>query len=157
MTQKEKFIKRENLKEKIWVWLLDNEKTVDEICDHFKFSRTNSRAIIDKMMIEKHLTRRLLPHGDARRPMYHYKAVEDRKYIAKQPKEFVQEFSGKIKDPLKTYSEFGGIIMIDRDNPNKRTYLNLESHKTAKAPRPKRKTNVWIGTSMGSLGEASDY
>jgi len=151
-TWEEKFERREQIKERVWYWTKEEPKTMSEICQQFKFGKTSSRSIIDKMVREGYLT---IKQGAGSRAVNLYKAVADKPYKAKQ--EFVCEFADKHKNPLKSYSEFGGVILTDRDNPNLRTYLNLESRKTAHAPRPKRKVNVWIGTSMGALGEASDY
>ena len=133
---------------------LNQPKTLIELCREFNFGVTSSRAVVEKMVREGYLTKF---RGTGERAGNLYRSVESKPYKALQKQEFVPEPIEKIKNPLKSYSEFGGVIITDKDNPHKRTYLNLESRKTAHAPRPKRKVNVWIGTSMGSIGEASDY
>lgn len=152
MTHEEKFLLREHRKEGVWKMALEKPCTLTELCREFSFGKTSSRAVIDKMVREGYLTKKR-----AEGSTNLYSSVKDKPYKARKEGEFVSEFAFKHRNPYKTYGEFGGIIITDKDNPNKKTYINLEKPKTAHAPRPKRKVNVWIGTSMGAIGEASDY
>lgn len=158
MSQAKRFVEREKLRESVYKKLQKEKMSTMAIRKLFKLSTTVARTMTNKMYEDKYITRTVGECTESDRPVYLYSANPDKPYKAKSIYDYEAEFGKKKEKTEMLRGEFGGKILVSKANPNCKTYINLDRDGSDyRYQRRKVKVNVWIGTSMGSLGEASDY
>jgi hypothetical protein len=117
--------------------------------------KTAATVIVNELLNDKHLARFTGKKRKLDKLVYLHRSNPLNRYVMKSPSEqqFNANENAKARDKRET-GQFGGKVIIDQDNPNKRTYINLDRKGSDYSyQRKKHSASTTLSSSMAWLSD----
>jgi hypothetical protein len=153
ITRHDRFLRRERIKLEIYEWMLEGPQSIHDVQVKFNLQKTAATLIVNELLNDRHVTRFTGKKRKLDKLVYLHRSSPLNRYAMKAPSE--QQIKAKDKAAgKKETGQFGGKVIVDQDNPNKRTYINLDRKGSDYSyQRKKHSATTSLSSSMAWLSE----